>query len=98
MATGIPLLAGLLEAAKVKDASAALELLSKAGVESLDDFPSQKSGAPGLPQRLRPHAGKRLEDRRHDHGGPRRQNQGVITYPAETPRSIHRPCKVSVGV
>ncbi len=42
MATGIPLLAGLLEAAKVKDASAALELLSKAGVESLDDFPSQK--------------------------------------------------------
>ena len=42
MATGNPFLAALLEAAKVKDAAAALESLSKAGVECLDDFPSQE--------------------------------------------------------
>ena len=43
MASGNPFLAALLETARVRDAPAALEVLSKAGVESLDDFPSQEA-------------------------------------------------------
>ena len=42
MATANSFLAALLEAARVRDAPAALEVLSKAGVESLDDFPPQE--------------------------------------------------------
>ena len=42
MASGNPFLAALLETARVRDAPATLQALSKAGVASLDDFPSEE--------------------------------------------------------